>query len=211
LLKETSVETITIWNRTDNNLASRLEGFTLKVLDARRRPVFTRARIPAPAPQFVIQFVDPPPAPTRIRRNLLKPINDSESWQFHVAPGGAQGSLKIDRNTVVFKVAKITSTGWHVQAIQNNLNLKNGTEYVLKLTMRAPRPRHVFVDVQSNQAADYHSIGLHEELSLGEASQTFEFAFEAHDVAEENRICIGLGGETGDVILKEMTLTEKYP
>jgi putative heme-binding domain-containing protein len=46
---EQPIETIIIWNRTDGNLGSRLNGFTLKVLDAGRNAVFVKTSNPAPA------------------------------------------------------------------------------------------------------------------------------------------------------------------
>src|SRR5262249_32738355 len=39
LRREVPIESVVIWNRTDGNLGSRLDGFTLKVLDAKRRGV----------------------------------------------------------------------------------------------------------------------------------------------------------------------------
>jgi putative heme-binding domain-containing protein len=46
---EQPIDSILVWNRTDGNLGSRLSGFTLKVLDKNRRPVFERRDNPAPA------------------------------------------------------------------------------------------------------------------------------------------------------------------
>ena len=45
------IESITVWNRSEagGKYAGRLSGFTLEILDARRRPVFTKANNPAPA------------------------------------------------------------------------------------------------------------------------------------------------------------------
>lgn len=43
------IDTIVIWNRTDGGHAKRLDGFTVAILDAERRPVFVAADHPAPA------------------------------------------------------------------------------------------------------------------------------------------------------------------
>ena len=45
-----SVESVTVWNRTDADLGKRLEGFTLIVLDGGRREVFRKTGIAAPSP-----------------------------------------------------------------------------------------------------------------------------------------------------------------
>jgi putative heme-binding domain-containing protein len=46
--EERPIEKIVVWNRTDGNLGNRLNGFTLKVLDGNRAPVFEKQDIPAP-------------------------------------------------------------------------------------------------------------------------------------------------------------------
>jgi putative heme-binding domain-containing protein len=46
---ELPIDAITVFNRTEQNLGRRLEGFTLKVLDGRRNVVFEKERLPAPA------------------------------------------------------------------------------------------------------------------------------------------------------------------
>ena len=43
-----ALETVVVHNRTDGNLGQRLQGFTLKVLDAERNTVLERANLPAP-------------------------------------------------------------------------------------------------------------------------------------------------------------------
>jgi len=46
---EKPVESVVVWNRTDSALGSRLEGYSLTVLDARRKEVFRKTGNPAPA------------------------------------------------------------------------------------------------------------------------------------------------------------------
>lgn len=50
LKDEYPIESIGIWNRSEGRgkFAGRLSGFTLKILDANRRPVYTKTGIPAP-------------------------------------------------------------------------------------------------------------------------------------------------------------------
>ena len=43
-----SIDDIVVWNRTDDILGHRLDGFTLTVLDSNRREVFKKTGIPAP-------------------------------------------------------------------------------------------------------------------------------------------------------------------
>jgi hypothetical protein len=143
-------------------------------------------------------------------KNLLKPVDNAASWRLELAQGG-KGELTIADTAAVFKVTRTTGTDWHVQAFQVDLDLSNGKEYTVKLKMRAPQPRSVVLAAMIDKD-DWHEIGLHETLSLGKDLKSFEFTFRASDVAEKkNRIGFILGGETGEVIIKEMSLTEKKP
>jgi putative heme-binding domain-containing protein len=42
------IDSIVVYNRTESELGKRLNGFTLKVLDARRRVIFEKTKLPAP-------------------------------------------------------------------------------------------------------------------------------------------------------------------
>lgn len=155
----------------------------------------------------VILFI-PGAAFSEDAKNLLKPIDKESSWRFELH-GGAQGALEIVDKTAVLKAEKLTGTNWHVQAFQVNLDLKDGKEYTLKVTMSAPRSRSVLI-VATIDEEDWHEIGLHEDVRLGKEPKTYEFTFKADGVvANKNRIGFVLGDETGDVVIKDMTLTEK--
>jgi hypothetical protein len=141
-------------------------------------------------------------------KNLLKPVNKAESWRFEEHEG-AQGSLKITDDAAVFNASKLTGTNWHIQAFQTNLDLNEGKEYTVKLKMSSSQSRRLSL-VATIDTEDWHEIGLHEEVSVGKEAKTYEFTFRASGVvAKKNRIGFVLGDETGDLIVKEMTLTEK--
>ncbi len=141
-------------------------------------------------------------------KNLLKPVNKAESWRLEQHEG-AQGSLKITDDAAVFNAAKLTGTNWHIQAFQTDLDLKEGQEYTLKLKLTASQSRRLLL-VATIDTSDWHEIGLHEEISVNKEVKTIEFTFRASGVAaKKNRIGFVLGEETGDLIVKEMTLTEK--
>jgi Carbohydrate binding domain len=143
-------------------------------------------------------------------KNLLKPVNKTESWRFEKAQGG-EGEFKIADDAAVFKVTKTTGTDWHVQAFQVDLDLKEGQDYTVKVKLRAGESRSVSL-VAMIDKDDWHEIGLHEQLNLTKNNQSFEFSFKARGVAEKkNRIGLALGEEKGEVIVQEMSLTEKKP
>ncbi len=141
-------------------------------------------------------------------KNLLKPVNKAESWRLEQHEG-AQATLKISDDAVVFNATKLTGTNWHVQVFQADLELKEGKEYTLKLKLTASQRRNVLL-VAMIDAEDWHEIGLHEDLIADKEIRPFEFTFRATGiVAKRNRIGFLMGDETGDLIVKEMTLTEK--
>ena len=141
-------------------------------------------------------------------KNLLKPVNKNESWRLE-EHNGAQASLKIVDDAAVLDAIKLTGTNWHIQAFQTDLDLKEGKTYVLKMKLAASKRRSLLL-VGTIDQEDWHEIGLHEDLSVDKDARTFEFTFRATGiVAKKNRIGFLLGDESGDLMIKEMTLTER--
>jgi hypothetical protein len=139
-------------------------------------------------------------------KNLLKPVNTADSWRLEQHEG-AQATLKISDGAVVFNATKLTGTNWHIQVFQTDLDLKEGGEYTLKLKLTASQRRSVLLVAMIDQE-DWHEIGLHEDLTVDKEVRDFEYKFRAtRVVANKNRIGFVMGDETGDLIVKEMTLT----
>jgi putative heme-binding domain-containing protein len=55
LRRETPIERVVVWNRTDGNLGTRLKDFTLKVLDGNKKVVFEASDNPAPKEKIEIK------------------------------------------------------------------------------------------------------------------------------------------------------------
>ena len=87
--------------------------------------------------------------------------------------------------------------------------MKDGKEYTLKLKLTASQSRRLLL-VATIDTSDWHEIGLNEEISVDKEVKTLEFTFRTSGVvAKKNRIGFLMGEETGDLIVKEMTLAEK--
>lgn len=143
-------------------------------------------------------------------KNLLKPTNDLESWQFELTDTG-QGTMEVDGDTIVFHITETTGTNWHVQAYQTALPLKEGKQYVVKFKMKSPDYAQVLLLGLINEE-DWHEIGLHEEIYPDKEFRDYEYTFTPHDVVEDNnRIGFVLGTVNGTVVVKDMTLTAKMP
>ncbi len=141
-------------------------------------------------------------------KNLLKPVNKEDSWRLEQHEG-ATGTLKIVDDAAVINATKVTGTNWHFQCFQVDLDLKEGKEYTLKLKLASSQRRNLLL-VAMIDGEDWHEIGLHEDLTVDKDVRSFDFTFQAGKTLEKkNRIGFVMGDETGDVIVKEMTLTEK--
>ena len=57
---EQSIDSVTVWNRTDADLGKRLEGYTLSVLASDRHEVFSAKGLPAPAPSAQVTIGSDP-------------------------------------------------------------------------------------------------------------------------------------------------------
>ena len=68
--KEFAIESIVIYNRTDGNLGSRLNNYTLRILDASKKDVISLAKQPAPAVKAEHVFGSADPA-TLVRRDAM--------------------------------------------------------------------------------------------------------------------------------------------
>ncbi len=144
----------------------------------------------------------------KIGDNMLSPTAAAESWKYETAHGG-EGTMKVVDDTVVFQTTKTTGENWHVQAYQGGLDLEEGAEYVVRFKMKSPDNCMVVLLGLINQA-DWHEIGLNEEVRPSAQFKDFEYTFTARDVLKgNNRIGFELGTDKGTVVIKDVTLTKK--
>ena len=140
--------------------------------------------------------------------NLLKPTNKEDSWRLEKA-GDAKSEMKIEEDSVVFRTTVVDSTDWHVQAVQTNLDLKDGKTYTIKFKAKSPDEISITVNAMIDQE-DWHQIGLNEEIQLRKEFKDFSFEFTASDTVEKkNRISFVLGNSKGTVSIKELSLIAK--
>jgi len=82
--KEFPIESIVIYNRTDGNLGSRLNNYTLKILDGNKNAVFAIAKQPTPAVKadHVFGSVDPATLVRRDAMTALTTVRGQEAKTF---------------------------------------------------------------------------------------------------------------------------------
>ena len=140
--------------------------------------------------------------------NLLKPTNKLDSWRFEQKDAG-KGKMAADGDAIAFEVTDTGIESWHVQAVQTNLDLADGKEYVLTFKAKASADRPIQVNAMIDQE-DWHAIGLTEMVDLTTDWKDFRYEFRAEQtVKNKNRISFLFGNEKGKVWLKDVTLSEK--
>lgn len=142
--------------------------------------------------------------------NLLKPTNELRTWRFELRDGG-KGEIKAVDDAIVFTTTEIDGTNWHVQAVQTNLDLKEGQQYVISFEIKAEQPRSVNVTAGIDQP-DWHYFGLDESVFATTEYKPKQFTFTATDVVpKKNRISFVLGEEKGTVYVRNLVLKAKSP
>jgi glucose/arabinose dehydrogenase len=111
--KELPIEAVTVWNRTEGKgqFVSRLEGFTLRVLDASRGEAFVKAGIPAPPESARIDL--PAGGADAIRRSAMSALaatgkDDAGNFRL-LAKLLREGK---DRDGAIRALSRVPRAGW---------------------------------------------------------------------------------------------------
>lgn len=141
--------------------------------------------------------------------NLLKPPYKMESWRLEEHEGG-KGTLKAEEKSVVISSTKVTGTDWHVQAVMTGIELKDGTDYVLRFKAKADSIVNLGVNMGIDEE-DWHTVGLSEQISVGKTAAQQEFRFRAENVntKSKNRLTFVVGYETCQVTITDLVLSAK--
>jgi len=110
--EETILEGITIYNRTDGNLGSRLNNFTLRILDKNRNEVFLKERNPSPAVKATIEFTGSDPA-SLVRRSAMLALASMRGFEnqtfSQLAKFAKEGN---DRSSAILAMQRIPRSSW---------------------------------------------------------------------------------------------------
>jgi eukaryotic-like serine/threonine-protein kinase len=137
----------------------------------------------------------------------FKPVG-AGSWQFRNGSGAA-GSMEDVDGTLILTTTIATGTPWDVQAYQDQLQLENGAEYVIRFKMRSP-DSHTVRLVGAINNGDHHVIGPDETIVPPSEFKDYEFTFVPHDIVPgNNRIGFDLGMNRGKVMVKEIVILKK--
>jgi putative heme-binding domain-containing protein len=109
---EHPIDRIVIWNRTDGNLGSRLQGFTLKVLDQGRGVVFEKKGVPAPAAKeaFEVGGFAPERVVRRAAMSALISVRGKEAEAFKALARFVRDDA--ERQVAIAALHRIPSAEW---------------------------------------------------------------------------------------------------
>jgi hypothetical protein len=110
-------------------------------------------------------------------KNLLKPTNQTSSWRSELHDA-AKAEMTPDGDAISIEIKETDGTDWHIQAIQTNLDLADGKEYLLSFKAKASAARSVPVQAAIDQE-DWHNIGLEETAEVTDDWKDFKYEFKA--------------------------------
>jgi putative heme-binding domain-containing protein len=110
--REVPVERIVVWNRTDGNLANRLNNFTLRVLDADKRTVFQKVKNPTPKVKaaFAVGAASPDRTVRKAAMLALASVRGQEADAFKAV--AKYLTADADRAAAVQALLRIPSRDW---------------------------------------------------------------------------------------------------
>ena len=106
------IDSVVVYNRTDEGLGSRLDGFTLTVLGESREELYRRENIPAPATSTRLELSGGDPV-VLIRRGAMEALismRGHEAMVFRAIASFVQND--IDRDTAIAALRRIPPADW---------------------------------------------------------------------------------------------------
>jgi putative heme-binding domain-containing protein len=109
---ESPIDSIVVWNRTDDSFGKRLDGFTLKVLDNHHKVVFEQKRLPAPKEKIPIAVggEDPQRVIRRAAMFALTSVRGKEPEAFKAVAKYVRGAD--DRQAAIQALQHIPVAHW---------------------------------------------------------------------------------------------------
>jgi len=134
--------------------------------------------------------------------------NDATAWtlyQFKHDGINAEASLHTDESIADIRIDNPGSEGWHVQLLQEDINITEPEEYLLTFDLQASAQRPVHVALKT---IDPEIIIYHQTITASTQMQTYsaEISLQRH-LEKLPRIEFNLGSHSGDVRVDNVVLT----
>ncbi len=123
---EHPIESIVIYNRTDGNLGSRLNNYTVKVLDRDRKVVFEKAKNPTPlvSARFEVGTDAPEHVVRRAAMMALTSVRGQEGKTFETLARFVKDD--VDRTAAIRALQRLPRTAWPKEAAKPLLDVLLG-------------------------------------------------------------------------------------
>jgi hypothetical protein len=123
--------------------------------------------------------------------------------------GGAAAPPGIASRVAHIDVKKVTDVNWHVQLLQDGLDLQQAETYTLSFWGRSDRVRPLTVTTTLDRP-DWHWVGPAHKFTLGPDWRKLTATFTvAHTVKNHSRVSFQVGDQTGVVELADVTLRKE--
>jgi dipeptidyl aminopeptidase/acylaminoacyl peptidase len=152
------------------------------------------------APPLDVGLREPTEAPSP---TPLETIHQPTFQRF----GTAQATITSEGDAHRIDVAAVDGTNWHVQLYEVIDDLQEGATYAVRFRAKADAPSSLGLDATIAEV-DYHNIGLNEAVPLSEDWRTYQYQFQAKELAARNQINFEVGERTGTVWIANFTLTK---
>jgi len=153
---------------------------------------------PAPAP---------PAEPVEIESEPLL-LDSTCLFELRVF-GTAQATMAIDGTVCRVDVGAVDGTNWHAQIVQPFDDAQEGARYTVQFRARADAPRRMPLSCGFVDRADWHGVGLSQQVSLTGEWQDYQYEFQAKNLGTDNEFHLDLGDQTGTVWIGGFTITKE--
>ena len=146
---------------------------------------------------------------TSFERNFNDPnVKANDKWYLE-QDNGCQATFTLatyqSRTGAKLAPTVIDSTDWHLQIMQNHLQLTAGQYYTLTFDAVAEQPRSISCNVMQGHDP-WSNLGLYQQVTLGTTWQTFTFGFTATASDNNGRVTFSFGANTTPVYITNVQL-----
>jgi WD40 repeat protein/serine/threonine protein kinase len=133
-----------------------------------------------------------------------EPLETFHLFSLELA-GSARATRAPEGNGQRIEVSAVDGTLWHAQLTRWFSDIQEGATYTVRFRAKADVPCSIGVSAMIGEP-DYHNIGLEEPVPLTDEWQTYEYEFQATDIAALNTVHFYVGQRVGTFWIADFTL-----
>ncbi len=142
------------------------------------------------------------PASSLTPENNLLIDNSKLKLELHQ---NTQATLKIQNDSVIINVNKITPTPWHINIRYSGIPVNTNSNHILTFTAKANKKIPIGITLQQAYAP-WNNLGLSETVHLDENYQDFTIPFSIQENCLNSKIAFLIGFSEGEIQIKKVIL-----